>query len=323
MAFLRELKKGFNKTLSTLARGIQRPVDSKLRSRHLLVMTLLIRNEVDIVEENIAFHLSQGVDFIVATDNGSTDGTRDILLKYAQQDLLLLIDEPEKTYLQEKWVNRMADLAYEKFGPCLIFHVDADEFWTSESGNLKDELIRFPLLQCLRVPIINSLPRYNKFQEQFPEDFIYNVVNPIRSNDLKKDTLSRSIYLFMNHSKVIYKSNNFMPHVDMGNHNIVSSKKIITDHSKTIKILHFPIRSFEQFKRKVIQSGESIASNPALKQSFAWHIRRWYDQYQAGELENAYRQHLFDDNEALQLESDKVIQTNKDFPKLIKLPRQI
>jgi hypothetical protein len=40
-----------------------------------IVMTLLVRDEADIVDEHISFHLAAGVDFIVASDNGSSDGT--------------------------------------------------------------------------------------------------------------------------------------------------------------------------------------------------------------------------------------------------------
>lgn len=58
-----------------------------------LVMTLLVRNEEDIVRYNIDFHLSKGVDFIIATDNGSTDSTRDILKEYEKRGVLHLIDE--------------------------------------------------------------------------------------------------------------------------------------------------------------------------------------------------------------------------------------
>ena len=39
-----------------------------------LVMTLLVRDEEDIVEDHLVYHLNQGVDFVIATDNNSVDG---------------------------------------------------------------------------------------------------------------------------------------------------------------------------------------------------------------------------------------------------------
>ena len=41
-----------------------------------LVMTLLVRDEEDIVRENLDFHLAQGVDEVIVTDNGSEDAHR-------------------------------------------------------------------------------------------------------------------------------------------------------------------------------------------------------------------------------------------------------
>ena len=53
-----------------------------------VVMTLLARDEADIVDAQIAFHLDAGVDFVVATDNRSQDGTTEILESYARQGRL-------------------------------------------------------------------------------------------------------------------------------------------------------------------------------------------------------------------------------------------
>ena len=39
-----------------------------------LGMTLVVRNEADIIEANIDYHLAQGVDFVLVTDHGSDDG---------------------------------------------------------------------------------------------------------------------------------------------------------------------------------------------------------------------------------------------------------
>ncbi|MFM7557217.1 MAG: hypothetical protein ACKO46_01430 [Alphaproteobacteria bacterium] len=70
-------------------------------------MTLLVKNEEDAFEENIKFHLASGVDFIIATNNNSTDRTCDILLKYQELGKLESIDETADNFNQITLVNRM------------------------------------------------------------------------------------------------------------------------------------------------------------------------------------------------------------------------
>ena len=53
-----------------------------------VVMTLLARDEADIVDAWLEFHLNAGADFVVATDNRSVDGTTDVLERYARDGQL-------------------------------------------------------------------------------------------------------------------------------------------------------------------------------------------------------------------------------------------
>ena len=74
-------------------------------------MTLLVRDEADIVDAQIAFHLDAGVDFVIATDHRSNDGTTEILERYERQGGLRLIRERDEEVRQSEWVTRMARLA--------------------------------------------------------------------------------------------------------------------------------------------------------------------------------------------------------------------
>ena len=50
-----------------------------------LAMTLIVRNEADIIEDNLRYHRAQGVDFFIVLDNGSTDGTVEILERTSER----------------------------------------------------------------------------------------------------------------------------------------------------------------------------------------------------------------------------------------------
>jgi hypothetical protein len=108
-----------------------------------LALTLLAKNEADVIDANIAYHLGAGVDFVVATDNGSTDGTLDILKRYEREGVLHLIREPSTDFRQGEWVTRMARLAAQR-GARWVINADADEFWWPRAENLKEVLERLP-----------------------------------------------------------------------------------------------------------------------------------------------------------------------------------
>ena len=109
-----------------------------------LVMTLLARDEADIVESWLAFHLNAGADFVIATDNRSEDGTTDVLERYAREGHVHLIREPGEDLRQDEWVTRMARLAATEFAADWVINSDADEFWWPSGASLSEMLAAVP-----------------------------------------------------------------------------------------------------------------------------------------------------------------------------------
>src|ERR671924_547649 len=103
-----------------------------------VVLTVLARDEADVIDAQVAFHLNAGVDFVIATDNNSQDGTTEILEAYASEGVLHLIREPAEGLRQGEWVTRMARLAATEFGADWVIHGDADEFYWPRGVNLKE-----------------------------------------------------------------------------------------------------------------------------------------------------------------------------------------
>src|SRR3954466_6004641 len=99
-----------------------------------LVMTLLVRDEQDIVADNLDFHLAQGVDEVIVTDNGSEDATLEILRPYEERGAVRAISEPSDDSSQGRWVTRMARMEAADLGADWVINNDAHEFWWPRGG---------------------------------------------------------------------------------------------------------------------------------------------------------------------------------------------
>ena len=80
-----------------------------------LVMTLLVRDEEDIIAEHLRYHLSVGVDHVIVMDNLSRDRTPAILQRFADRGVLTYLPQTQDDYAQSVWVSEMAALAHDRF----------------------------------------------------------------------------------------------------------------------------------------------------------------------------------------------------------------
>ncbi len=215
-----------------------------------LVMTLLARDEADIVDAQIAFHLGVGVDFVIATDNRSEDGTTEILERYEREGVLHLIREDGDDLRQSEWVTRMARLAATEFEADWILNSDADEFWWPRGRSFREILSAVPEhFGVIRGAWRNFVPR--------PED------EPFFAERMTT-RLCTTTYLDVPMATVLKSVHRAAPDVRVGrgNHEAFAEGLVPLRGWYPIEILHFPVRSREQCRRKYVTQFLTLARNP-------------------------------------------------------------
>ena len=213
-------------------------------------MTLLVRDEVDILESQIAFHLNAGVDFVVVTDHGSVDGTAEVLERFASLGVLHVIRESGREYRQAEWVTRMARQAASEFGADWVINADADEFWWPRGRNLKEVLAAIPArygqVQAVRRNFVARPGCGAVFERMIarlsPSAPINDPSSPYRSL-----------------SKVIRRGS---PDVAVAVGRLAGSEtgadRVLAGWFP-VEVLHFPLRSFEQFELEHRSRDETLA----------------------------------------------------------------
>jgi hypothetical protein len=118
-----------------------------------LVMTMVVqgRDPADLVDANLAFHLNAGVDFVVAADPESGEGTSEILELYRDEGYLHRL--PSAAPAAESSSTEMARLAVARYDADWVISSDADQFWWPRGESLKDVLgvipARYAIVQAL------------------------------------------------------------------------------------------------------------------------------------------------------------------------------
>jgi Glycosyl transferase family 2 len=204
-----------------------------------VVMTLLVRDEADIVDAHLSFHLNAGVDLVIATDHRSVDGTTDVLESYVRTGQVRLIRRDDDRIYQSKWVTHMARLAAVEHGADWVLNSDADEFWWPREGSLKEVLAAIPDgFGIVRAVSRVFVPRPGG------GDFADRMTVRLSLSAPLNDPATP----FRHVAKAAHRA-----HPDVvvlqGNHDVagLSGKELPWS---PIELLHFPLRSAEQAARK-------------------------------------------------------------------------
>jgi glycosyltransferase involved in cell wall biosynthesis len=241
-----------------------------------LIMTLLVKDEEDILEDNLIFHKYMGVDYFIVTDNNSTDRTPDILQKYRQMGWIKeIIEEHSTDYSQKEWVDRMVWRAKSRYHAEWVINADADELWYSPVGSLKSELIdtHANVLLC---DIKNVYPEENRVLTRWNR-----MVNPV--DDKGQYELSPFSLFESQRHKVIHRTAGYLQ-IGKGNHKVIMFPR--HKQESNIRIYHYNIRGKQHFMHKMINGGQQCENNKSRHGARHW--RYFYSLYKEGRLEMIY-----------------------------------
>ena len=184
------------------------------------------------------------------TDNGSQDETPDILAEFATQGVVTSLSEPSESFDQDLWVTRMAHMAAERHARWII-HSDTDEFWIAAGGGSLADYFRarrlVNIVEATRHDFICPPPAGGPFWQRMTVRRAHSV------NSLGKPLPP----------KIAHRGS---PRVSVtpGNHDVTGFfwPRYASDG---LEILHFPIRSREQYHQKIRIGARALAKNTRLK----------------------------------------------------------
>ncbi len=273
-------------------------------------MALKVRDEGDVLEHNFRFHHALGVDHFVVTDNGSTDETVDILARYTEAGLATVTKAPDTDYREQgaQWMTDMARSAATELNADWVVHTDADEFWWPIEGTLRETLAavpdRYGVLIAPRCEFIGRPDGAGSFAERLT----------IREASARYQP------------KVAHRADPDVVMMDRGPHDVAAlgpsgdvtetirppgrpvhrvvrnrelgtsswpqeDTRFVWAPRWPVRILHFPVRSSEQFKRRTqIAIFEGMFPDRGR-------FRRLREHYEAGRFQELYGELILDQGE--------------------------
>jgi len=210
----------------------------------------MIKNEADIVEAFVR-HNIELLDLMVVIDNGSTDGTREILTSLQREGLpLVVFDDPIFGYYQSEKVTHVYRKVVPVFNPELVWFLDADEFIHAPSRAALDAAFAaVPAGNAVLLPWRTHLP-------EAQVDPARVLADPLGAMPDRRRREEPTYF------KVVVRRDPRDDErlvIEQGNHNVrfIDGTRPPVRAMEGVAVVHLPVRSVEQLTAKVINGWQA------------------------------------------------------------------
>lgn len=259
-----------------------------------LAVTLMVRDEADIIPAWLDYHVAQGVDVFIITDNGSTDGTRELLETFAERsDVHVdLRHDPVHRKQQGQVVTAMARDAASVHAADWVINADADEFVMPKdrSLTLREVFERLdPEVGAFIVPVVNLVGRMARTGAG---------IERLHWRDERSPEQLAAIGLLAQPTPNTIHVADPDVTVAQGNHRASVAAGASVPEELELEVLHLPWRSWQQYEHRVEIAGRAYDANPDLTPSPNHHGMRDYRRLHEGVLRAYFALRFVTDTEA-------------------------
>ncbi len=223
-----------------------------------------VRNERDVIEAFVR-HTTALVDHLVIQDNGSTDGTREILASLVGEGLPMTVKYNDSLgYSQSGWMTELMQEAAQDLEAEWILPLDADEFLSANIRALlsprSGERSRD---QAIAITVRTYLPEWGPSDSSNPvlgaHRYLVHATGPWGAKAIVPAKIARKPGVVL----------------EQGNDRVTrNSSNVESDPAgEEFFLAHFPIRSVEQYSAKIAIGWLQYLATPGRPDTWGYHWR--------------------------------------------------